>query len=325
MQVGEAPLRIGVLGFGKVARTRFLPAALGVDGARVTAVGTRRPPLQVMSELPEGVAVVDYDGLLRLAGTSVDAVYIALPNDLHEQWVVHCAQAGLHVLCEKPLAPDRASALHCAEVCRNAGVRLVEAFMYRHDPRHQRARKLAGQGAIGSVWLLEATFSYPLEDLANIRLLPERLGGALMDVGCYGVDLARFLFEEEPVEAAAQAVIGRQSGVDELTAFVLRFPSDRLAVVTVSTRLAREHRYVVRGSAGTIEVPSAFVPAEDQPRRLLVSGAGGVTIEDYPPLSIFQAQIRHFVRRVRGADDDHLTENGVRNAEALERLRASIA
>lgn len=269
MEKSPSILRFGLLGFGKIARTRFLPSIARVPSVCLTAIGTRHPSQIGTGCFPqaEPPRVLRYEDLVRAGRNLVDAVYIALPNNMHEEWILRCAEAGLHVLCEKPLAAGRAVALCCRQKCEDRAVLLAEAFMYRHDPRHRRVQDLIKARQIGQVYMVEASFSYFLEDLTNIRLRADRQGGALMDVGCYGVDLARFILREEPVEVAARCVRGERSGVDELVAVTLLFSSGSMAVVTASTHLARYHAYRVRGTQGTLTVPSAFVPGDEEPTQ----------------------------------------------------------
>lgn len=314
--------RFGVLGVGKITRTRFVPSAIQLPSVRITALGTRDPGRvrEAGLQVEKSVRSLSYDELVRAGKNLVDGVYVALPNDMHEEWVIRCAEAGLHVLCEKPLASDLPAAWRCREVCRKHGVILAEAFMYRHDPRHHRVREMIRTGQIGRTGLLEATFSYFLDDLSNIRLRPERGGGALLDVGCYGIDLARFMFDGEPTGVTARSVRGAASGVDELTAVTLEFAPDRLAVVTISTRLARAHSYQLRGAVGTIAVPLAFVPAEEAPTQVVIETLEhGHWTEEFPPFNVFGCQIEHFVRAAVTGDPRLLApaEDGVANARVL--------
>ena len=125
-------------------------------------------------------------------------MYIPLPNELHRPWLMAAADAGKHVLCEKPLALDAREALAMVEHARNRGVILMEAFMWRHQERTLRIRQLVRDGAIGDLRLVRSSFSFPIAARTTWRLDPARGGGALWDVGCYGVNTARFFAGEEP-------------------------------------------------------------------------------------------------------------------------------
>lgn len=322
-------VRFAVLGFGKIARTRFLPAVARVPSVCLTAIGTRHPDQLNPESLPvaEPPRVLSYDELMRAGRDLVDVVYIALPNDMHEEWTLRGAEAGLHVLCEKPLAATKAAAWRCREACRARGLLLAEAFMYRYDPRHHRVQELITTGWLGHVHLLEASFSYVLEDLSNIRLRADRQGGALMDVGCYGIDVARFLLGAEPVEVMARCVRGADSGVDELVAVTLLFASGTVAVVTASTHLARYHAYRIRGTQGTVTVPHAFIPNDKEPTQILIESANAARqVEDFPPFAPFEAEIMHYAQAVRAKDAALLppAEDGVATAAVLEAIIQSM-
>lgn len=326
---GPAPVRVGVLGLGKIARTRFIPAALRCPLVAVTAIGTRRAhELDARAVgLDPGVRLLSPEALFQEGKAVVDAVYIALPNDLHTAAVRSCAEAGLHVLCEKPLSSRLSEALACRKRCLERGVLFAEAFAFRHDSRQQRVLELIRAGVIGELRLFEATFSYFLDDLTNIRLMPEREGGALMDVGCYGVDAARLLFGAEPIAALGYRTVDPRSGVDDLTAATLVFPGRALATITASTRLARQHTYRARGTAGSIVVPFAFNPKDDDPREILIERAGDSPwVESCPPTSTFDAQILHFARAVQAGELRMRwpTEDGVANAAVLDALHRSL-
>ena len=140
----------------------------------------------------------------------VDAVYIPLPNELHLPWVTAAADAGKHVLCEKPLALDAREAEVMVEHCRRRGVLLMEAFMWRHQPRTLELRRMIREGVLGELRLIRSSFSFPIAP-GDWRLDPARGGGALWDVGCYGVSTARFFAGAEPVNVARRPISARRA------------------------------------------------------------------------------------------------------------------
>ncbi len=317
----KGPIRIAVIGTGKIARTRFLPALARVADAKVSAVATRNPgrlDRQALG-LDENCAVLTMDDLLMAGRRLADAVYIALPNDLHVSWVQRAAGAGLHVLCEKPLADVQAEAIACAAACAEAGVLLAEGFMYRQDPRYSRAKDLIESGAIGALRIIEATFGYRLEDLDNVRLRRERKGGAIRDVGCYGLDVIRLLSSGEVADVRALCTLGERSGVDEIAAAILQLDNGALGVVQASTHLARQQRCRICGSKGNILLPNAFNPPPDQPRRLVLEPEhGDQVVETFPPFDPFEAEIACFVDSINAGRLLHPLENGVASSAVLE-------
>src|SRR5829696_5439488 len=162
-----------------------------------------------------------------LADPDIEAVYNPLPNHLHVPWTLRAAEAGKHVLCEKPIAMTAAEARLLIDVRGRTGVKIQEAFMVRTHPQWVAARELARSGRIGELRAVDCVFSYFNRDPRNIRNLPEAGGGALLDIGCYPVQVSRFLFGEEPRRVLGLVERDPEMGVDRLTSGVLDFPSGR--------------------------------------------------------------------------------------------------
>jgi predicted dehydrogenase len=200
----------------------------------------------------------------------VQAVYIPLPNELHKIWVDAAAEAGKHVLCEKPLALNAAEARAMAAHCRARGVVLMEAFMWRHQPRTAALRRLVADGAIGELRLIRSSFSFSI-DPNDWRLDPARGGGALWDIGCYGVSTARLYAGAEPEVIQAVARAG-SSGVDLSLAATLRFPGGVLGVLDCSFEQPFRCTYELVGTRGVIEVPTAYLPPAHPTARLRTTG-----------------------------------------------------
>jgi predicted dehydrogenase len=189
-----------------------------------------------------------------------------------------------------------------------------------------RVIELMNEGVIGQPYLFEAHFSYLLRDLRNIRLSAERLGGALMDVGCYGIDAARLILSTEPSEVTANMVFGHESGVDELTTLTLRFGDSTIAQITASTRLRRRHEYRVHGDLGSIILPDAFIPQDEKETEVcIVSDATGTIVESFPRRSAFGEEIKHIAKAFRAGEPSMLMplEDGFGTARVLAAARAS--
>jgi predicted dehydrogenase len=201
-----------------------------------------------------------------LADPDVDAVYIPLPNELHLPWVLAAADAGKHVLCEKPLAIDSREAREMVARCRERGVLLMEAFMWPHQPRTAALRRLVSEGAIGELRLVRSSFSFPI-DMTDWRLDPARGGGALWDIGCYGLSTARLYAGAEPEGIQAAARFG-PTGVDLSLTASLRFPGGVLGQLDCSFEQPFRCTYELVGSTGVIEVPDAYVPPARPTARL---------------------------------------------------------
>jgi predicted dehydrogenase len=226
---------------------------------------------RVADELRIPRAHGSYEALL--ADTEVDAVYIPLPNHLHMEWTMAAARAGKHVLCEKPLALTAADAQRMVDACGAAGVRLMEAFMYRLHPSWVAVRELVDSGRIGRLQAVQSWFSYFNDDPSNIRNIREFGGGALMDVGCYSVNLSRMLFGGEPTRVQSSVTRDPASGVDVLTSAILEF-GDGTATFTCSTRAEDDQRVDIYGTTGRISIEIPFNIPPDRPTRVHVIAGG---------------------------------------------------
>ncbi|MBV9172127.1 MAG: Gfo/Idh/MocA family oxidoreductase, partial [Chloroflexi bacterium] len=262
-----------------------------------------------------------YEALL--ADPDVDIVYIGLPNSLHREWTIAAAKAGKHVLCEKPLARSAADAQAMAHACRDAGVLLMEAFMWRHHAQQARLREILDSGAIGEPRIVSAAFAYPIDtSKANVRLQADLEGGALMDVGCYAVNAARFVFGAEPVKVSGEQVVEGTFGVDMAFGGTLVFPGGRLAVVETSFVEASQQRLEIGCSDGRVVVQAPFRP-DTAPGRIEIVRGDQAKVEEIPAENQYARQIEHFQRSVTAGRLLAPAEDGVAQARVIEALYAA--
>jgi predicted dehydrogenase len=261
-----------------------------------------------------------------LADPDIDAVYVPLPNHLHAAWTIAAARAGKHVLCEKPLGMTSSEAQEMVDSCRQAGVGMMEAFMYRQHPSWVAVRELVASGRIGRLRAVDSWFSYFNDDPANIRNIRAYGGGALMDIGCYSVNLSRMLFEDEPTAVRASVVRDPASGVDILTSGLLRFPAGT-ATFTCATQLEPDQRVHVYGTAGRIEIEIPFNIPPDRPTRLLVTAGGdppvapATEILEFAPADPYGVQADRFADVVLdGAELPIAPDDSVANMRVIEHL-----
>ena len=223
-------VRWGIISTAKIGMEKVTPAIQAASNCDVVAIASRSPERASEAAIALGIpsSFDTYQDLLD-AG-DIDAVYIPLPNDQHAEWAIRAARAGKHVLCEKPLAMTEAQAREVVDACAEAGVKLMEAFMYRHHPTWVTAIELVRSGAVGEVQAVHSWFSYYNDDPSNIRNRLEHGGGATMDIGCYCVNLSRLVFDAEP--STVQAAVRRDPllGIDTVTSAVLEFPRGGQAV-----------------------------------------------------------------------------------------------
>jgi predicted dehydrogenase len=296
-------LRWGILGTARIAVTQVVPAIQQSLRGAVVAVASRDDvrARSVASALGIPAAYGAYEALL--ASSEVDAVYIPLPNHLHAEWTIAAARAGKHVLCEKPLALNAAQAQEMVDAAERAGVTLMEAFMYRFHPTWLKVRDLIATGAIGEVRCIHSWFSYRNEDPRNIRNIPRYGGGALMDIGCYPVSVARMIFGGQPTAIHAASRRHPQFGTDMLTTALLEF-GDRHATFTCSTVAEPSQSVRVLGTTGAIDVPIPYnIPHDLRTEVHLIAGgnppvAPGMTPFTFAPANQYGLQTDAFAEAV---------------------------
>jgi predicted dehydrogenase len=266
-------LRWGILSTANIATQKVIPGLRRSARGEVLGIASREDgrATEVARRLEIPRSYGSYEALL--ADPDIDAVYIPLPNHLHAEWTVAAARAGKHVLCEKPLAMTAPDAQRMVDACRDAGVLLMEAFMYRHHPSWIAARELLASGRIGRLQAVDSWFSYYNDDPANIRNILDAGGGALYDVGCYCVNLSRMLFDGEPVRVQAAVRRDQRLGVDVVTSGVLEFDGG-IASFTCSTRTEPDQRVHIYGTDGRISIEIPFNIPPDRPTRIFVTAGG---------------------------------------------------
>ncbi len=262
-------VRWGVLGTARIATRKVIPAMQRGTWSHVAAIASRDEAKgrEAAHDLGIGKAYGSYEELL--ADPEVDAIYNPLPNHLHVSWTIRAAEAGKHVLCEKPIALDAAAAQQLIPVRDRTGVLIQEAFMVRSHPQWIAATDLVRSGRIGDLRVVAGFFSYYNEDPANIRNVAGYGGGGLMDIGCYLVHVSRMLFAREPVRVAALMDRDPAMQIDRLTSMVLDYDGAQ-AVGTCSTQLVPFQRVQLLGTRGRIEIPIPFNAPPDHPTRLFL-------------------------------------------------------
>ncbi len=328
----------GILGTGKIAGV-LAEAINASETGRLAAVGSRsQESADAFGEKYQAPnRHGSYDALL--GDPQVEAVYVSLPNHLHAEWAVRCAQAGKHMLCEKPLTTNFGEATALVEAARRHDVFLMEAFMYRCSPQTARLAGLIREGAVGEVRLIQASFSYNLgPKYDNIRLRNDVAGGAIMDVGCYTMSMARLLAGAaqgrdfaEPVEVKGCAHIGQTSRVDEWSVAAARFDGDILANLACGSQVAVDSALRIWGSEGNLVVPNPWFPgrAKDTPSTIRLQRAGQeaeeIEIPGGPGLYTLEVDVvaRHLAERQ--APPPCMTwDDSLGNMNALDRWRQEV-
>lgn len=278
-------LRWGVLGVARIATRKVIPAMQAGGYTKVDAIASRdgTKARAAAAELGIPKAYGSYEALV--ADPEIDAIYIPLPNHLHVEWTIRAAEAGKHVLCEKPIGLVAADAERLLAVRERTGVLIQEAFMVRTHPQWLGARDIARSGRIGSVRSIVGCFSFFMDDPANIRQVKAWGGGGLLDIGCYLVNTSRMIFEAEPRRVCALIEEQPDGGVDYMASMMLDF-GGRHAVGTCSTQLAHAQQITIAGTLGRVEIEIPFNAPPDVPCRIFV--------EDSPPGAVPDRHVAEF-------------------------------
>lgn len=277
----------GILGTGMIAKV-LARAIAECPTATLVAVGSREQAKAeaFAAEFGAAKAYGSYEALL--ADPEVRFVYISLPNSLHHEWTLKAAQAGKHILCEKPLSVTVSEAEAMFAAAREAGVVLMEAFMYRCHPQVARIQQIVASGEIGELRVIRSRFSYGMNDLTNVRFSKPLHGGALMDVGCYCTSFSRLVAGGEPVRVSGEARWGAVSEVDEVFVGTLRFADGTLAQFDAGMICAGATNADIMGSKGHLEVPQPWKPGAEsnlivrvgrQTREERIAGANPYVLE----------------------------------------------
>lgn len=320
-------IRWGVLGNATVARKCVIPAIQRSENGLLHALATRQPAnAEIVAAENRIERIYDrYESLLE--DPAIDAVYIPLPNHLHLPWTLKALSAGKHVLCEKPVACSAGEAQEMANAVARRNLCLMEAFMYRFHPRSREIKQLVSEGRIGEPCLVRSAFCFHmaeeiLEAGDNVRLRAHMGGGALLDVGCYSVSLARWMMGAEPTRVQAQAIY-HDTGVDVHAVGILQFPGGGLATLEASFISALQQTFTVVGTRGAIDLPhDAFIPWQHDAEYILrdrdqETGCKHVV----PGADEYQLMVEHFSDAVLGKSKlNFLFEDSIANMKVLDAL-----
>jgi predicted dehydrogenase len=294
--------RWGILSTANIGLKKVIPAMQRGEHTQVTAIASRdlTRAQQAATALKIPKVYGSYEELL--ADPEVDGIYNPLPNHLHVEWTRKAAEAGKHVLCEKPLGMNLVEVKTLLAVRERTGVKIGEAFMIRSYPQWLRLRELLDEGRVGELRAVTGFFSYFNVDPGNIRNQAEIGGGALMDIGCYLVHSSRYAFDQQPVRVVATIDRDPQMRTDRLTSGILEFPEGH-AIFTCSTQLIPYQRIHFLGTRGRIEIEIPFNAPPDRPTRIFIDSNGdlsgsGITSETFPAADQYTMQGEAFAKAV---------------------------
>ena len=324
-----AKLRWGVMGVAAIAVKKVIPAMQSATHAVVTAIASRDLAKAQGAAKSLGIAKAygSYNELL--ADPDIDAIYNPLPNHLHAPWSIRAAEAGKHVLCEKPIGLNVMDARKLMAARDRSGVKIGEAFMIVTHPQWIRVMELVGSGAIGELRSIVTVFSYTNVNPENIRNMAEIGGGGLMDIGCYGIKAARMLFGHEPQRVIGVIDRDPEFQTDRLTSAMLDFGNGQ-AVFTCSTQMVPYQVVQVFGTKGRIEIEIPFnaIPGEAMRIRLddgSQLGGASARVESSAVCDQYTLQADEFSLAVRGERGDVpvTLEDAARNMAVIDAIRDS--
>ena len=297
----------GVLGVSGHFRSRILVPLSTSPTDRILAIASRNGDRarRAAEEMGIPLSFGSYEELLK--NPEVEGVYIPLPNSSHLEWIEKAAAAGKHVLCEKPLTLSAADTAGAFETARKKGVRLMEAFMFPFHPQWIRIREILRSGEIGSPVSLEIRFAFDNRDENNIRNKPELGGGALRDIGCYGIAVTRFITGGRPEKLLSLIRRDSRFGTDILTSALMDY-GDFHGSFTVSTQCWAGQSVVLSGTKGNIFVDIPFNMFPDMPARLRVVTGMGERIVSTGAADQYGLEFQGFSRAVRENDDAFFEE-----------------
>jgi predicted dehydrogenase len=316
-------IKWGVLGAAHIATAQVIPAMQRGEMCEIAGIASRDLAKAQKAARDLGIprAYGSYEEML--ADPAIEAVYNPLPNHLHVPWSIRAAEAGKHVLCEKPIAMSVAETRELMAARDRTGVVMGEAFMVRTHPQWLRIAELVRGGRIGQLRYVLGSFAYFKLDAANIRNIREYGGGAVMDIGCYPITLSRMVFGEEPVRVSASVVRDPALGnIDMLTSAILEYPSGQ-CVFTCSTQSIGNQSMRFYGTKGSVEPEIPFNAPPEQPARIRIhdgrANGSGVTTEEFPACDQYTIQGDLFSRAIReGGKPPVPLEDALKNMAVIE-------
>jgi D-xylose 1-dehydrogenase (NADP+, D-xylono-1,5-lactone-forming) len=312
----------GVLGAGFIANRAMIPAVQHSSNARVVALASRDEQRGREAAQRFGIERIYSDYAALLDDAAVQVVYIALPNHLHREWTIRAAHAGKHVLCEKPLALNADECDEMISTCHSLKVLLMEAVMYRFHPRMQALKRMIASGEAGELRFIHTAFSFPFATPGNYRAFPHFGGGALLDVGSYCINAARWLAGSEPT-AIHPLFSYSHNAIDLSSSAILEFGAQVSAHVQCSFAAAEHQVIEVVGTEAAITAPLAFTAWRDDTTALHIQRGAVFDLREFAPADPYRLMVEHFTECVLGkASLMFPPEDGRDTLRVLDALRA---
>ena len=316
-------IRWGVLGAANIAINKVIPSMQAGKTSEISAIASRE--LARARRHAKTLGIEKYYGSYNdlISDPEIDAVYIPLPNHLHIEWTKKSAEAGKHVLCEKPIALDAAEVREMIAVRNSAKVKIQEAFMVHVHPMWTEVKRQISSGRIGDLKTILGFFSYSILDRSNIRNILEMGGGGLLDIGCYPIHISRWMFDSEPERVMSSITTDPETGIDKLTSVIMEYPNGT-ATFTSATQIVPFQTMQFFGTSGRLEVQIPFNIPTDAPTRILIddgSGLFGEGIEsmEFEAADQFTIQGELFSEAIRGDHEQPISlEDSFHNMAVID-------
>src|SRR6195256_4425071 len=318
----DTRVKWGVLGVAAIAAKKVIPGMQSGKRSEVAAIASRdaKKAEEAAGKLGISKAYGSYEALL--ADPEIEAIYNPLPNHLHVPWSIKAAEAGKHVLCEKPISSTVAEAKTLLAARDRTGVKIGEAFMVKTHPQWLRTQELVRTGAIGKLQSAMCVFSYFNRDPDNVRHKVEWGGGGLLDIGCYPITMSRFIFGGEPLRVAGALERDPDFRTDRLSSAIVEFPSGQ-STFTCLTQGAYFQTMHFLGSAGRVQIEIPWNAPNDRPCRIFVGDlmGGAPKVEELPIVDQYTIQGDEFSRAIRGEREVPVPlEDAIANMAVIEAI-----
>ncbi len=314
----------GVIGCAGIAQKAVIPGILNADNANLYALSSRGAGSKLddfCEKFKPTKAYTSYEEMLD--DPEIDAVYIPLPNGLHYEWTLKAAEKKKHILCEKPLGINAEEVKAMKAAADKNGVLLMEAFAYRQNPLTKKVKSLLEDGIIGKVKFIESHFSFYLDNMQNVRLNQDLAGGATYDVGCYNLNVIRYLAGSEPTSIYATGEIGEINGIDESSCIMMEFEGGLKAVSYCSFISSFRSEYTILGEAGMIHVPVVFNAQGDCKIVITKNSAIEEIIINCP--HNYTLEVEQFGRCILNGEEPLITfEDSLNNAKLIDEALKQI-
>ncbi|MET3683085.1 putative dehydrogenase [Alkalibacillus flavidus] len=318
-------MKFGIISTANIARKALIPAMKRSDKAEVVAIASGSGQAQAVADehgIPK--AYDRYEDVL--ADPDIDAVYIPLPNHLHKEWVMKAAEAGKHILCEKPAGLNAREMEEMEAVCREHDVVFMEAFMYQFHKQHERVKELMAAGEIGDVTLVRASFSFPLREPAgNIRVDRHKGGGSIYDVGSYCLHTFQNILDDGVDEVFVEADMSDEFGVDMSAQGIVTMKSGVRGMFDSGFNTEMRHEYEVVGTHGTIKVSRAYRPDAFGHEGHVIVEKAGITRDERIMSDQYKEEVDHFVEAIeQGVEPRNSYDMSKQNMAAIDACYESV-